>query len=231
MYTYFSVGFGFNSKIGFCIKDILDWLGHVRDRHKNGIEEKLTDLILELEKVGYLKLHSKIHYDKFCKATLSYDLFYPENKFAIIYFNELEKIIEFKNYVKDNSRMTSSILLLVLSFIRLRMLKRGEFQKVQDKPEIHYNRYKTIAHFLGLTDRQISNAIKILNQLDILYSEELPRYKDSKGNWHSNFFIFADKYKYKNNQPIKDYDYKEELKYGKKLVNGEIKIKKFDQEI
>lgn len=231
VYTYFSVGFGFNAKIGFCIKDILDWLGHVRDRHKNGIEDKLNNLILELERCEYFKLDTKTSYDKFCKATLSYEKFYPDNKFAIIYIGDLEKIIEFKNYVKDTYRISSSILLLVLSFIRLRMLKRSEYQTVKDKPEAFYHTFKNMGKTLDLTERQISNAVKLLNQLDIIYSEELPRYQDAKGQWHSNYTIFVDKYKYKNGQLVKDYDYKDELKYGKDFVKTGFNNKKFNQDI
>lgn len=215
-----------NDKIGFNCKDIITWLGFKPDRHKGKINDQIYQLVIDLQNKDFLKLENKLSYEGFCKATLNSIKFYPQSSFALINYDEIDKLADFKNYISDTNRMTSSILFLVLSFIRLKMLRRTDIQTIKNKPEIYYRNISQIAIDIDISSRQVSNAIKILNQLDIIYSEELPRYQDKNKKWHSNVTIFVNKYKYIDKQLVKDYDYLEELKYGKKFITENLYNKK-----
>jgi|GEM_PF-7119338 len=221
VYSYFAIRCGINFEVGYSREQIINWLGFKRNRNINGIDKQIDGIIKQLETDKYLNCDTEIHHNKFSKVTLDKYKLYPDNQFALINSDELYKIIDFKNYISKTDRMTSSILLLVLSYIKLNLSNRAENQSIKDKPEMACGFLKYIAKEISLSDRKMENAVKMLNQLDIIYSEELPRYKNDEGEWRSNRTIFVNKYKYKNGNKVKDYNYKEELEYGKKfIVNG-----------
>lgn len=42
-----------------------------------------------------------------------------------------------------------------------------------------------------LSVRSISAGLRVLEQLNIIHSKELPRYKDKEGHWHANIRLFV----------------------------------------
>lgn len=196
----------------------------------------MTELINIFAKRNYMELTGKVSANLFVSAKINTDEFYPESQFALIYMDEIEKIREFKKYTKDISRMNSAILILVLSYIRVNMLRRqdGYIGNLADKPEFCYRLYKNIATDIGISDRYISRAVGILNELDIIVSQEMPRYQDEKNNWHTGVTMFVNRYKRerKNNNLDETYDYADELAWGKKYINDKSYMtKKFNQEV
>ena len=51
--------------------------------------------------------------------------------------------------------------------------------------------------------------LKILEELSIIHSEELPRYKDKNNNWHSNVKVFVNMKPLINNDT--NYDWRNEV--------------------
>ena len=63
--------------------------------------------------------------------------------------------------------------------------------KQSGKPVMHFSMLSTISKNIGISVRSITSALRILEELSIIHSEELPRYRDKNGNWHSNVKIFV----------------------------------------
>ena len=94
--------------------------------------------------------------------------------------------------------------------------------------------YIDIEKDIGISSRYISRAVKILNELDLIVSESMPRWRDKNDNWHTEVTLFVNKYRRKKSTEKLDgnYDYKQELEWGKEyVIKKKYLNKKFDQEI
>lgn len=109
-----------------------------------------------------------------------------EEQFGIIYYSEFQKILQLRTeYQANGRRLNHAHVLLLLSYIRLYM----NYQK--GKPVYYSNLLIRISENTGLSVRSISSCLKVLEELNIIHNEELPRYKDNDGGWHSNVRIFV----------------------------------------
>lgn len=160
----------------------------------------------------------------------------PDN-FGIIYFDELEKILNFKEELKDIkvngeiidvTRMSSAYILLLLSYLRVNMNRNPA------KPLCCYRLYQKITDDIGLSERYISRIVEMLDVMDIIKFQEGKRIRYKKQDDKYGFLttpkVFAD-YRHftkseNGNQIIdKNYDYKTEIqnqlhllgKYNKQL--------------
>lgn len=234
LFSYFSSKRGLDDTVGFSCNDVVKWIGCKIDYHKDKTNDQITELIHCFERDGYFKLEENILANNFVKATLNTEKFDVYSKFALVYLHELDKIHNFKKYTSDINRMSSSILLLVLSYIRVNMLRRqaGYFNHKSDKPEFCYRMYKDIETDIGISSRYISRSVKILCELDLIATSTLPRYKDESGNWHTEVTLFVNKYKYKDDGGLDDsYDYRQELIWGKEYIQEKKFLsKKFGQD-
>lgn len=229
LYSYFATKRGLDDTVGFSCDTVVEWCGFKHNYHKNKINDQIADLIYKLVEYEYIEVNEKIFRNNCNIANLKHEKFDIDNQFALIYFDEINNIRNFKYYTKDTNKMNSAILLLVLSYLRVNMLRRqnGYLGKESDKPEFCYRMYIDIEKDLGISSRYISRAVKILNEMDIIVSEGMPRYKDKNDNWHTDVTLFVNKYKRENGGESLDskYDYKQELQWGvqyidcKKLTN------------
>lgn len=239
VYSYFYLKRGLDDTAGFSCNSVVEWCGHKVDYHKNKINGQITKCINSLIDHNYIKVTGDMTSNLFCMADINIEKFDVPNSFAIIYFDEITKIRNFKNYTSDKNRMNPSILMLVLSYLRVNMLRRQEYYigKESDKPEFCYRLYINIEKDIGISTRYISRAVKILEELNIIKSQELSRWKDENENWHTEVTLFVNKYKYKKNNENgnfiidKNYDYEQELMWGMEYIK-EFKFlkKKFNQD-
>lgn len=153
----------------------------------------------------------------------------PDN-FGIIYFDELEKILNFKEELKgvkindeeiDLLRMSSAYILLFLSYIRVNMNRNP------DKPLCCYRLYQKITEDIGLSERYISRIVEILDVMDIIKFQEGKRIRYKKQDDKYGFLttpkVFADCRHYvkdENGNQIIDpnYDYKTEIQNQLKIL-------------
>lgn len=150
----------------------------------------------------------------------------PDN-FGIIYFDELEKILNFKEELKgvkingeefDLLRMSSAYILLLLSYLRVNMNRNP------DKPLCCYRLYQKITEDIGLSERYISRIIKILDVMDIIKYQKGKRIRYKKEEDKYGFLttpkIFADYrhfIKNENGNQIIDIDYNFRIEIQKQL--------------
>lgn len=155
---------------------------------------------------------------KFHLLKLNIEKFDVPDHFGLIYFDELEKILNFKEELEfsglDTNRMSSAYLLLVLAYLRTNM------NRISGKPYCCYRFYSTISEETGLSERYIGRIVDILDVLEIVKSVALPRelYIDRNGKerFATTPKVFAD-YRHfvkdtNGNQRLdSEYDYKIEI--------------------
>lgn len=106
------------------------------------------------------------------------------NGFGVIYHSDFQKIVEKRLSAKtQGKRINQAHLLLLLAHLRYFIFASED--------AVYSNFLNEISSNLGLSVRSVSSCLKILRELNLIYSEELPRYQDGKGQWHSNVTLFT----------------------------------------
>lgn len=217
--------------VAFSISELCHWSRLKPNYHDGKINHKYLEVLELLSNYGYFdccpdfeklakeKKNSTDYYNIKIK-TAKFDM--PDN-FGIIYFDELEKILNFKEELKgvlvndeeiDLVRMSSAYILLLLSYLRVNMNRNP------DKPFCCYRLYQKITEDIGISERYISRIVKILDVMNIVKSQEGKRIRYKKQEDKYGFLttpkVFADYRHYvkdeKGNQIIDvDYDYKNEV--------------------
>lgn len=207
---------------------IIQWSGYKPNWHrgtKENIYTKFRDCMQWYFENGYIIDFDK---DKFSQSTfqsslLNEEKIKPEGNFGILYDFEIEMI---RNYQSSYKPLNKSILLLLLSYIRAFTWNRSNFisghseKSKKNKPEIFYSQFQTIAEFIGSNRKMISRATSVLEELGLIETYRMPRYKDSSGNWHTDDIIYICPYKYLSRKDKiyrcskEEYDYTKELDYG-----------------
>ena len=229
IYSYLCSRRALDDSVAFSINELVKWTGLVPNYHEGKINHKYLDVLNLLSCHDYFESCPnftalktiKGNGDTYYNAKLNIDKFDVANEFGIIYFDELQQIINFKDELKcrvpnlDTSRLSSAYILLLLSYIRMNMCR------AENRPRCCFRLYKTIANDVGLSERYIGRIIDVLDALNIIKFGECKRgrYKTDEGyyTFSTTSKIFADYRRFKkdqyNNVCIdKDYDYKVEIK-------------------
>ena len=207
--------------MAFSISELCHW-SHLKPNYHDGkINHKYLEVLELLSHYDYFKSYPD--FEKLAKekknSTDYYNIkintkkFDIPNNFGIIYFDELEKILNFKEELKgvwidgdeiDLARMSSVYILLLLSYLRVNMNRNP------NKPLCCYRLYQKITEDIGLSERYISRIIKILDVMNIIKYQEGKRIRYKKENDKYGFLttpkVFADYRHYtkdeKGNQKI-----------------------------
>lgn len=252
VFSYFSIRRGLSGEVTFSINDIVTWSGKKTDRHPKGINEKVARIIDYLCEERYLGRISIPKHSSLVSTSFNLDKVQQEcdtKRFAVIYTDELAKIISCSASLRD-SYHNVDVILLVFAYLRMKIYRRRnrlfpEEINVQNKndyfldiearrmcmPEAYDDYFSDIAYELGLTDRAVSAAVTALNELGLIYSEALPRIKriDEYGNekWRTDRTIFCNTYKREMQYLLafgSDY-------YMREIRNKKIKLKLLKEEI
>lgn len=164
---------------------------------------------------------------KYHLLKLNVEKFDIQREYAAIYFDELEKILNFKDELKNDdivlSRMSPAYLLLLLSYFRINMYRGDKF------PKCCYRHYKTISEDIGISERYVSRIASMLDALKITKSIECARIKykneDNTIGFYTNMKVFAD---YRNFKKVsygrqvidEDYDCDKEINWAMKRIAG-----------
>lgn len=216
IFSYFSVRRGLDYGISFSVNNIVQWLGRKPDRHKNGLNEKIINAIDFLKSWGYLTLYGEVNHTSFTDAIFNMEQISNDcdnDRFAVIYVDELEKILKYQNPNSKDSFLNSDVILTVFAYLRMKIYRRRNKlfpeeinidNKNNHQNDINARRlrspdafdcyYYEIAEELNLTARTISKAIVTLNELGLIYSESLPRIK-YENKWRTDHTVFCNTYK------------------------------------
>ena len=176
----------------------------------------------------------------FQSSLLNMEKINPKNNFGILYDFEIEIINEYQSPYKP---LNKSILFLLLSYIKaLTWVRTNETSghsenSKKNKPEIFYSQFQTIAAFIGSDRKMVARATEVLENLGLIKTHRMPRYKDFNDQWHTDDIIYICPYRYilRNNQIVlstkEEYDYKKELEYGISFLREQKYVsKKFYQD-
>lgn len=224
---------------------MIQWCKYKANWHRGtekNIFTKFRDCMDWYFENGYIFDFDKDKYiqNTFQSSLLNFEKINPKNNFGILYDFEIEIINSYESSYKP---LNKSMLLLLLSYIRaFTWLRTNELsghseKSKKSKPEIFYSQFQAIAAFIGSNRKIIAKATEVLQQLGLIKTHRMPRYKDSNDNWHTDNIIYICPYRYiwRSNQIVQctkeEYDYVKELEYGISFLRNQNYIsKKFYQE-
>ena len=234
IFSYLCSRRALDDTVAFSISELCHW-SHLKPNYHDGkINQKYLEVLELLSHYGYFtdypdfqKLsNEKKNSTDYYNVSLNIEKFDMPDNFGIIYFDELEKILNFKEELKnkdiDLSRMSSAYILLLLSYFRVNMNRNPE------KPLCCYRLYQKISDDIGLSERYISRIVEILDVMNIIKYQEGKRKRYEKSNGAYGFItspkVFADCKRYikdKNRNIVLDteYDYKREIVKQIEILN------------
>lgn len=199
-------------QIAFTLDDAVISCGYKPCRSVGRINDEFAELIHRFKNSGYISINQVNHSAQMIATALP--SFEQPRSFGMIYYEEFSRIINFRKMSKEKTgrKINQAHLLLVLSYIRLNMHKRTSIHDKQ--PEMFFSYIQTMANNTGLSERCISSSLSILEELNIIHSEELPRYYDKEYHWHSNVRIFVNMERYTLEGTDSNYDWHKENDRG-----------------
>lgn len=231
-FMFFAVRRGLDDKVMFNINWMVKWHGKNSDRHSRGINSKFVSAINRLCDLGYVSLEDAIENIKMCIAEFNTKKVKDEcdeDYFAIVYLDEYNKIMR---YDTKSKYINNDVLLRVYAYLKMNIRNRSnrlsneeacqdnpiETRRIR-RPEAMNLYYRDEAEELGISERAMSQAVKVLHELGLLYYEPLPRVKVD-GKWRTNHTLVCNMYKRENGYLLSygdDY-YIREISNKKKLL-------------
>ena len=183
IFSYLCARRSLDDTVAFSTIELCHW-SKLKPNYRDGkINQKYYEVLLLLSHYGYFEscpdfekcLKEKTNSVKYQQVKLNIEKFDVPDKFGIIYFDELDKILNFKEELKgksiDLTRMSSAYILLLLSYIRVNL------NRTDDKPLCCYRLFQKISDDIGLSERYIGRIVDILEELKIVKCQPMRREK------------------------------------------------------
>ena len=210
IFSYLRIHCGLNSVVGFTIPDMVEWYGGKPDRRVNGTNDKTLSILDTLGDRGYLTYlteKSRSSYMK-CKFDIEYCYEACSDGYAVIYLDELDKIM---NYQKENTNdniLNNTTILLVFAYLRNKIRRRpnelapeertsdGIKSRKERLPDAYYSNINDMASELNISSKTLSKIIDILEEeLGLIVTDRAYRVKNDNDEFRTLPTIFANAYK------------------------------------
>lgn len=210
IFSYLRAHCGLNNVIGFTISDMVEWCGGKSDRRINGTNDKVLstlDILSDRGYLTYLTEKSRSSYMK-CKFDMNNYCESCSNGYAVIYLDELEKIM---NYQKENLKdgtLNNTTILLVFAYLRNKIRRRpnelmpeertndGVKKRKERLPDAYGSNINDIANELNISSKTVSKIIDILEYgLELIVTDRAYRVKNVNNEFRTLPTIFANAYK------------------------------------
>lgn len=235
IFSYLCSRRSLDDTVAFSISELCHWSYLKPNYHDGKINHKYLEMLELLSHFGYFESYP--NFEKLAKEKknstdyynikINIEKFDIPDSFGIIYFGELERILNFKEELKDvkingeeidTTRMSSAYILLLLSYLRVNMNRNP------DKPLCCYRLYQKITEDIGLSERYISRIVEMLDVMNIIKFQEGKRIRYKKQDDKYGFLTtpkaFAD-YRHfvkdENGNQIIDYAYDYKIEIQKQL--------------
>lgn len=188
IFSYLCSRRSLDDTVAFSILELCHW-SHLKPNYHDGkINHRYLEVLEQLSCYGYFENYpdfEKLAQEKknstdYYNIKINTEKFDIPDNFGIIYFDELEKILNFKEELKDvelnTARISSAQVLLLLSYIRINMNQN------QDKPLCCYRLYQKISEDINLSERYISRIVQVLDLMNIIKHQEGKRIRYKNGN-------------------------------------------------
>lgn len=212
VFAYLSVHRGLNNRLCFSVPLFLEWAGYKSDAHIGGINDKVIKTLNDLCELGYIvytngnppkrNSFTEIEFDRELVYLLGY-----EEGFAILYWDEVQKIMQYTNPNLYDRYLNRNTVLLVFAFLRQAIFRTPNELKPEERSpegiaarrkrciEAYNGQYRNIGEILGLSEQTVSLSVKILEQLGLIATAEAYHIKNENGEYRTPDIIFANQYK------------------------------------
>lgn len=189
---------------------MVEWCGGKPNRRPNCSNDKTLSTLDILNNNGYLTYlteKSKSSYMK-CKFNTKYYYESCSNGYAVVYLDEIEKIM---NYQKENLKdgiLNNTTILLVFAYLRNKIRRRpnelspeertpdGVKKRRERLPDAYGSNINDIANELGLSSKTLAKIIDILEyELELIVTDRAYRVKNKEDEFRTLPTIFANMYK------------------------------------
>lgn len=208
LFVYLSQRKGLDDIVYFSVPLFLNWIGYKSDSHKGAINDKVLETLTWLEDLEYITFleDKSVNKTSFFKIYFNTQIVHEEcftNRFAIVYLDEIERIMGFKNNNKKDNYLNCNNVLLVFAFLRRSIFRTPNKLKPEERyedriadrkerlVEAFNESYKNIAEALGLTERTVSKAVQVLAQLKLIVVAEAYHIKGITSDYVTPDHIFA----------------------------------------
>lgn len=206
-FCFFSVFKGLNDKVVFSLDAMAEWSGKNPSRSSTGINGKFHNAVNLLVEKGWLSVDKKPSNSKCCTATVNMENLNEacndtDKYFAVLYIDEIGKILAWNNPNPNDRYMNNDVLLRVFTYMRLIIRRRRNRldpgDTIQERrarwPEVWSGYYDELAENLGISARAFSSTVDALCEIGLLYAESLPRIKVNN-HWVTDQTLFCNAYK------------------------------------
>lgn len=208
VFSYLRIHCGLNDVIGFTIPDMVEWCGMKPNKREGKTNDKFLSIVDDLNHRGYLTYlteQSKSAYIK-CKLNMEYYFDKCSNGYAVVYLDELQKILNYKN-LQGNS-INNTTILLVFAYLRNKIMRRPNELKPEERtlkgieqrrnrlPDAYDSNISDIAKELGIHKQTLTKIIDILElELKLIVTDRAYRVKTDNNEFRTLPTIFANAYK------------------------------------
>lgn len=208
--SYLRIHCGLNDIVGFTIPDMVEWCGCKPDRRTNGTNDKFLNVVDNLSEDGYLTYLNQQSRSSYMKCKIDMKYYYKEcsNGYAIVYLDEIEKIMNYKRCNSKDSSFSNTTILVVFAYLRNKIIRRPNELKPEERsvdgindrrkrlPEAYDSNVVNIAEEIGISSKTLSKIIDILeNELKLIVTDTAYRIKNGNGEFRTLPTIFANAYK------------------------------------
>lgn len=206
--SYLRIHCGLNDVVGFTIPDMVEWCNMKPNNREGKTNDKFLSIINDLSAKGYLTYLTEQSKSSYIKCKIDMDYYYNQcsDGYAVIYLDELEKMMSYKN-LQGNS-ISNTTILLVFSYLRNKIRRRPNELKPEERtpdgikfrkerlPDAFDGNISNIAKELGIHKQTLSKVIDILEQeLELIVTDRAYRIKTENNEFRTLPTIFANAYK------------------------------------
>lgn len=208
VFSYLRIHCGLNNLIGFTVPDMVTWCGMKPNNREGKTNDKFLSVIDSFSNTGHLTYLTNKDKNTYMKCKFDIEYYYNQcsDGYAVIYLDELEKIMSYKN-LQGNS-IDNAIILLVFAYFRNRIIRRPNELKPEERtpdgikqrrerlPEAIGDNITSIAKELKIHKQTLSKAIDVLEyDLNLIVTDRAYRIKNEDGEFRTLPTIFANSYK------------------------------------
>ena len=204
-FTFLSVKRSVDDSVTFSLPDgLVKWNGFTPNRSANKINQKFIESLEKLKEKGYISdiTKSSSWYTLTFNSQKVYDEC-QEYSFAVLYVDEIEKVIQHRNTDGDKY-LNIPVLLFMLMFFRNSIIRRpNKIRQKEDNvenrrllfPEAYNDKFVNISKKLGVPPRTVAKATSILEELGLIVTDRSYNVRIANDEFRTQDIIFANPYK------------------------------------
>lgn len=210
VFSYLRIHCGLNDVVGFTVPDMVEWCGMKPNKRADKSNDKFLNVIDQLNDGGYLTYLTDTSRSSFmkCKFDTAYHYKDCSDGFAVIYLDEIEKIMSYKKENSNDNVLNNSTILLVFAYLRHKIKRRPNELKPEERssdgikkrreriPDAYDSTINDIAAEINISSKTLSKIIDILEyELELIVTDRPYRVKNKDNEFRTPPTIFANAYK------------------------------------